>query len=121
MALQSIQGPIKKKDGGLFGSILGGVASLGALAAPFTGGASSAITAATGLAGPISKALSSKNGSSGQPIPLLEKATRANPEVQLAQLVEARRASQNLSKNKQDEILNNFLNPAISHLKSRLG
>jgi hypothetical protein len=114
MALSPIAPVQKKKKGGFLGS-LGTV--LGGVAGAVIGGPAGAATGASlgGTAGGLIDP--AKGGGGGRSVPLSSVA-KVDPNVQLAQLVDARDSAMQLPKTQQQEVLPRIL-PAIEELKKR--
>lgn len=125
MALNPIQ--LKQKQsggkGGLFGKIAGTV--LGGAAGFLAGGPAGAVGGAKlggSLGGAVGSVADPAKSKGGRGVPLSKVAER-DPEVQLAQLVDAQKdllKSTQVPQNEKDETMNNILLPAIQALKKNL-
>lgn len=110
---------LPKKKGGFLGSLgraLGGAA--GAVGGAMVGGPVGALKgASTGasIGGAVGGMAQGGQSSGGTSVPLQSVAKR-DPNVQLAQLDEARKAADFLPANQREEVLGT-LNPAFEHLK----
>lgn len=127
MALTPIVTPNKKKSGGLFGKILTGVGAVGGgVLGAFAGGPAGAISGASagaalgnrlgGVVDPV------KGGGQGPAVGLGRMAK--DPEVQLAQLAESRKAlmeSADIPEPDRLELENNIFLPAMEAARNRLG
>ena len=120
MAINPIQIQQKKKSGGgLFGKVAGGLAAVAA--APFTGGASLAAAPALGaIGGAIGEAAKPSGASGTRGGSILQSAAKANPEVQLAQVLDAKKASLALPLDQQKQV-SPLLDQTVQQLRTRLG
>jgi len=131
MGLSAVQTREKvKQGGGFFGSLLGKVVGGigGGVAGALTGGAGAAailpaLSAAGGgsalggtVGGIVGEGIKGGKVSGGKRVPLLETA-KVDPQVQLAQLLDARKAADGLPKAQRDQVAFDFLDPAIAHLR----
>lgn len=127
MALNPVNIPQKKKSGGLFGKVLGGIGAVGGgVAGAFAGGPLGAIKGASTGAG-LGKMVGdvvdpAKGGQQQRGVGLSRMAD--DPEVKLAQLAESRKAlmeSAEIPEPDRIELEQNVFNPAMDALKKRLG